>query len=257
MGIRHPRGQVEHVYLRGTESLRQDTANDRHPDQGAGLLGNLLGLALSQTGARTFLEDRDPGAVATAVGMGAGTDADCPAPEVVFVAVPPDQIAREVAAALTRFPQATVSDVGSVKSEPIAALSAAVAADLSRYVGGHPMAGREISAAAGRGDLFEDRPRILTPVADTDPQRLAQVSGLAQSTHAVARLMDPDEHDRRWLCAHTHRKWSRRCWPRSCSVRRRQTSVWLARRGHYPHRGQRPGSMARSCSPTPSTWTRI
>lgn len=171
--------------------------------RGAGLLGTSLGLALSQTGARTFLEDRDPGAVATAVGMGAGTDADCPAPEVVFVAVPPDQIAREVAAALTRFPQATVSDVGSVKSEPIAAL-AAVAADLSRYVGGHPMAGREISgAAAGRGDLFEDRPWILTPVADTDPQRLAQVSGLAQSTHAVVRLMDPDEHDRAVaLCSH-------------------------------------------------------
>lgn len=136
--------------------------------RGAGLLGTSLGLALSQTGARTFLEDRDPGAVATAVGMGAGTDADCPAPEVVFVAVPPDQIAREVAAALTRFPQATVSDVGSVKSEPIAAL-AAVAADLSRYVGGHPMAGREISgAAAGRETCSKtgrgSSPRSRTPI---------------------------------------------------------------------------------------------
>ena len=110
--------------------------------RGAGLLGTSLGLAVSQTGARTFLEDRDPRAVATAVAMGAGSSAECSAPNLVFIAVPPDQIAREVEAALARFPTATVSDVGSVKAEPIQALRAA-GADLSRYVGGHPMAGRE------------------------------------------------------------------------------------------------------------------
>lgn len=166
-------------------------------------MGTSLGLALTETGIRTFLEDRDPDAVATAVNMGAGSAGGCGGPQVVFICVPPDQIAREVATALERFPQATVSDVGSVKAEPIAALRRADA-DLSRYVGGHPMAGREISgAAAGRGDLFEDRPWILTPVAATDPDRLSQITELAQSLHAVVRLMDPDEHDRAVaLCSH-------------------------------------------------------
>ena len=41
--------------------------------RGAGLLGTSLGLALSQTGARTHLEDLDPSVVATAVAMGAGS----------------------------------------------------------------------------------------------------------------------------------------------------------------------------------------
>jgi prephenate dehydrogenase len=171
--------------------------------RGAGLLGTSLGLALSQTGARVFLEDLDPEAVATAVGMGAGSADGCQDPDVVMVAVPPDQIAAEAGLALRRFPSATVTDVGSVKAGPIAEL-AADGADLGRFVGGHPMAGREVSgAAAGRGDLFEDRPWILTPTADTQPVRLAQITELAESLRAVVRLMDPDEHDRAVaLCSH-------------------------------------------------------
>lgn len=172
--------------------------------RGAGLLGTSLGLALSQTGAQVHLEDLEPQAVDTAVSMGAGSAQPCDDPQIVFVAVPPEAIADEVAAALERFPNATVTDVGSVKAEPIAALAAA-GADLSRYVGGHPMAGREVSgAAAGRGDLFEDRVWVLTPVSQTDPQRLAQVSAFAEELHAVVRLMDPDEHDRAVaLCSHS------------------------------------------------------
>lgn len=162
--------------------------------RGAGLLGTSLGLALTQTGAEVCLEDLDETAVQVAVGMGAGSAQPCLDPDVVFVAVPPAAIAHEVRAALQRFPQATVSDVGSVKAEPLAALTDV---DLSRYVPGHPMAGREISgAAAGRGDLFEDRPWILTPSASTDPARLEQVADLAEQLRAVVRVMHPDEHDR-------------------------------------------------------------
>ncbi len=171
--------------------------------RGAGLLGTSLGLALSQTGARTHLEDLDPSVVATAVAMGAGSAEPCAAPDVVFVAVPPDQIADEVAEALKAYPEATVSDVSSVKAEPIEAMLAR-GVDLSRYVGGHPMAGREVSgAAAGRGDLFEDRPWILTPISATQPHRLEQITALAEGLRAVVRLMDPDEHDRAVaLCSH-------------------------------------------------------
>ncbi len=171
--------------------------------RGAGLLGTSLGLGLSQAGAQVFLEDVNPDAVATAEGMGAGSAAPCPDPDVVFISVPPEVLAAEVSAALRRFPAATVSDVGSVKSGPLADLGAA-GVDLARYVPGHPMAGREVSGpAAGRGDLFEDRPWILTPTAQTDPARLQQVAGLAEQLRAVVRMMHPEEHDRAVaLCSH-------------------------------------------------------
>lgn len=169
--------------------------------RGVGLLGTSLGLALTELGEQVFLEDLDPAAVSTAAAMGAGSAQPCEVPDLVFVAVPPAALAQEVAECLRRFPAATVTDVGSVKAEPLAALASK---DVGRYVPGHPMAGREISgAAAGRGDLFEDRPWILTPVAQTEPARLEQVAGVAERLRAVVRLMDPDEHDRAVaLCSH-------------------------------------------------------
>jgi prephenate dehydrogenase len=169
--------------------------------RGAGLLGTSLGLALNQIGAEVFLEDLDPTVVGVAVSMGAGRAEPVDDPDVVFVAVPPQAIAAVVADALKRYPQATVSDVSSVKAEPLAGLRGE---DLSRYVPGHPMAGREISgAAAGRGDLFEDRPWILTPTPQTEPARLEQIAAIAEQLHAVVRLMHADEHDRAVaLCSH-------------------------------------------------------
>lgn len=169
--------------------------------RGVGLLGTSLGLALTQLGARVYLEDLDPGTVAVAEGMGAGRGAAVQDPDIVFVAVPPQAISVVVADALKRYPEATVSDVGSVKAQLLADLAGE---DLSRYVPGHPMAGREISgAAAGRGDLFEDRPWILTPTPQTSPARLEQIAAIAEQLHAVVRLMDADEHDRAVaLCSH-------------------------------------------------------
>lgn len=171
--------------------------------RGVGLLGTSLGLALSQTGASIHLSDLDPEAVRTAEGMGAGSGQPCEQPDVVFVAVPPAALAPVILDSLQRFPRATVTDVGSVKAEPLAEVAAS-GGDMRRYVPGHPMAGREVAgAAAGRGDLFEDRMWILTPTAATDPARLQQVAGLAEELRAVVRLMDPDEHDRAVaLCSH-------------------------------------------------------
>ncbi len=43
-------------------------------------------------------------------------------------------------------------------------------ADLARYVGSHPMAGRERSGAGhARGDLFDGRAWVVVPHDATDP----------------------------------------------------------------------------------------
>jgi prephenate dehydrogenase len=58
------------------------------------------------------------------------------------------------------------------------------------------MAGRERSGAvAARGDLFTGRPWVLTPTAESDPEAVRRVRGLAESVGAVVSVMDAAEHD--------------------------------------------------------------
>ena len=77
--------------------------------------------------------------------------------------------ANVVAAELARFPEALVTDVASVKAGPLAALEAS-GAPVERYLGSHPMAGRERSGPiAARADLFLGRPWVITPHAASTP----------------------------------------------------------------------------------------
>ena len=110
---------------------------------GTGLLGTSIGLALARAGVEVWLSDVNQENVRTASGLGAGravTTEDRPA--LVVVAVPPDHLADEIAAALTS--GAVVTDVGSVKLAPLEAVREQVDAEaLTRYVGSHPLAGSE------------------------------------------------------------------------------------------------------------------
>ena len=111
---------------------------------GTGLIGASLGIALSGVGFRVSLDDPSPTAAALARDLGAGVLAadSRSVPEVVVVAAPPDVVAKVVAVELSRWPDAVVTDTASVKGAVLTALSES-GADLSRYVGSHPMAGRE------------------------------------------------------------------------------------------------------------------
>ena len=117
-------------------------------------------------------------------------------PTLVVVAVPPDHLADAVAEALSTT-DAVVTDVGSVKAAPLAAVRARVsAADLTRYVGSHPLAGSERSgplAAAER--LFEGRPWAVTSHETSAPAAEAAVVALAQLCGATPFFFSPQEHD--------------------------------------------------------------
>src|SRR6187397_1522348 len=89
---------------------------------GAGLLGTSIGLALRRRGVDVALRDVNPENVRIATTIGAANvDAGAVEPQLVVVAVPPDHLAPEVVAAL-RGTDAAVTDVGSVKSAPLAAV---------------------------------------------------------------------------------------------------------------------------------------
>jgi prephenate dehydrogenase len=163
---------------------------------GTGLLGTSIGLALTALGARVVLMDPSPTALALATDLGAGRpDPGGVRARVTVVAAPPDVTATVVARALADDPGATVTDVASVKAEVLHDL-AETGADLSRYVGGHPMAGRERSGPlAARGDLFVGRPWVVCPGEKSEPARLLDVRLLAQALGARVVVMGAAEHD--------------------------------------------------------------
>ncbi|MCY1694781.1 prephenate dehydrogenase [Curtobacterium sp. SL109] len=163
---------------------------------GTGLFGASIGLGLRQQGVDVILDDVSPAALALAVDYGAGrrpTEHD--APELVVVAVPPDVTAQVVARELTAHPEAVVTDVASVKSVPLERLRAA-GADVSRYIGSHPMAGRERSGpTAARADLFIGRPWVIAGHDDITYRRAAVVEALALDLGATVVPMEPGPHD--------------------------------------------------------------
>jgi prephenate dehydrogenase len=164
---------------------------------GTGLLGASVGLGLSTRGVDVVLHDPSPTALALARDVGAGrlpADGDTP-PTLVVVAAPPDVTARVVAHELAAWPDAVVTDVASVKSAILAELRAS-GADLTRYVGSHPMAGRERSGpSAALPDLFLGRPWVIADSGVSRSDAVLAVRALAVDLGGLPMTMDAAAHD--------------------------------------------------------------
>jgi prephenate dehydrogenase len=160
---------------------------------GTGLLGTSLGLALRRHGIDVLLSDRNPEHVRTATGLGAGRPHAGEPPGLVVVAVPPDHVGAEVARALVET-EALVTEVGSVKTAPLRALTGI--AGVERYAGSHPMAGSERSGPlAASATLFDGRPWAVTPHESSAPATVAAVSELARLAGGSVVRLSPEEHD--------------------------------------------------------------
>lgn len=114
---------------------------------------------------------------------------------VVVVAVPVASMAETFTAlAPVVAPGALVTDTASVKAPVVAA---ARAAGLARFVGGHPMAGRETTGyASATGSLFAGARWALCVESDTRVDDLLALARLVQAAGASVVAVDPDEHDR-------------------------------------------------------------
>ena len=164
---------------------------------GTGLIGTSLGIALSRKGFVVTLSDPSPTAERLARDLEAGTiatDGDR-TPDLVVVAAPPDVAAAVVLDALVRWSDAVVTDVASVKGAVLEAVRAG-GGDLGRYVGSHPMAGRERSGAgAARADLFDGRAWVVVPTERSRPESVELVRRIATAAGSAVTVMAADEHD--------------------------------------------------------------
>ncbi len=171
---------------------------------GVGLIGGSLGMILKQRGLADSVVGigRSLENLKTAVELRA-IDRYVTEPrdgirgaDLVVLATPVDTYERhlkEWAADLS--PGAIVTDVGSVKG-PLVAQAEALMPDRVRFVGGHPIAGKEkTGVAAGSPDLFKGARCILTPTAKTDAEALSLMTRLWETAGSVVLTMDPFVHD--------------------------------------------------------------
>jgi len=172
---------------------------------GCGLVGGSLMAALREAGAVErvvgFDRERAHGEAARARGLvdELGTDAAAAArgAELVVLAVPVRATA-DVCAAIAGAVGAArlVTDVGSTKSDVVAAAEAALP-DATRFCGAHPMAGTEKSGPeAADAALFRGKLAILTPGARTSDEARAACAAMWTAAGARTRTMTPAAHDR-------------------------------------------------------------
>ena len=170
---------------------------------GLGLIGGSLCKAIRRRTGHTVLGmDRDPAVLQKALEQGA-----------IHRAGTPETLAEADLAVICLYPEATVHfllehrekfrkggiacDVCGVKAAVVEAVSGPLAEAGVRFVGCHPMAGREFSGFDyAKEDLFDGASFILTPVAETDPAAVEALSAFARSIgFGQTVTASPEEHD--------------------------------------------------------------
>jgi prephenate dehydrogenase len=160
---------------------------------GVGLIGGSVGLAARRSGWEVVGVD-SPEVLAEAASLGA-IDRDSTLEEVrgadlLVLAAPISRIADLLGELAPT--DALVTDVASTKT---AIVREAEERGL-RFVGGHPMAGSQLSGVANaRVDLMEGARYFLTPTQKTEPEVYRKVAGFVRSLRAVPTAVDPEKHD--------------------------------------------------------------
>jgi prephenate dehydrogenase len=164
---------------------------------GTGLLGTSIALAAAAAGVTVTLDDSDAGNLdgAQHITGCAVWQEGTPSADHAVICVPPSAVAEATLRAQRLHMARTFSDVASVKSRPLLEAET-LGVDMSRFVGGHPMAGRESAGPwNARGDLFRGRPWPLVPTPETTPEALAAAVALAELCGAQPELWTAQDHD--------------------------------------------------------------
>jgi len=166
---------------------------------GLGLIGGSVAMAARRRFPEVIVRGYDDAArFAAARERGAISDgdsdvralADC---DLIVVAVPLVAMSAVLTSIAETGTSALVTDVGSTKRH---VMQVARAARGLRFIGGHPMAGRERPGLdQADPDLFVDRPWLLVE-GTADAESGARLEAFVRALGARSRWMDADAHDR-------------------------------------------------------------
>jgi len=162
---------------------------------GTGLMGTSVGLALRARGVQVWLSDIDQGRVETAMDIGAGEQWVSEVVDHVVLAIPGAAVAHEMLRLLPAQPKASFSDIAAVKFSVQRDIET-LGGPLDRFVGGHPMAGRELEGPEhADAELFVGRPWALCATSSTTPTSLAATRAVVQLCGAVPVFINAERHD--------------------------------------------------------------
>ncbi|HET9347019.1 MAG TPA: prephenate dehydrogenase/arogenate dehydrogenase family protein [Candidatus Limnocylindrales bacterium] len=172
---------------------------------GFGLIGGSIAYALRRTPDDWTIAAWSPSGAGPAVARAEELiDEACDTParaihgaDLVVIAAPPlaalqliEDLAGPLAVGLA--PDALITDVVSTKG----AIVARAEATGLRFVGGHPMAGREVGGFdAARAELFSGRPWVVVPASTAKPGDRERVEALAEACGGVPVAMSATAHD--------------------------------------------------------------
>lgn len=172
---------------------------------GCGLMGGSFALALRKACAvaRIVGYSRSPASAVRARELGVIDEVAVDAAtavagaDLILLSVPVASTGAALAAMREAIrPDALCMDVGSTKADVVAAAASALGPRIDAFVGAHPIAGKERAGVEHADAALYDGCRvILTPTAQTDPERLARADALWRSLGARVSTLGPSEHD--------------------------------------------------------------
>ena len=164
------------------------------------MIGGSILLGLREAGWVAVAYDSDPVHRSALKDMGLpviDTAEELTTPDLFVVSTPPDNIATWVCDLLERYPEAVVTDTGSVKCAVDDQVEAECSPErLRRWVPGHPLGGAPQQGFEGASpDLFAQQQWILCPKPGNG-QAISVVEAMVRTLGATPRLSSCDTHDR-------------------------------------------------------------
>ncbi|MDL2284224.1 prephenate dehydrogenase/arogenate dehydrogenase family protein [Oxalobacter sp. OttesenSCG-928-P03] len=172
---------------------------------GVGLIGGSLSLALRKSGYTGKITgiDRNEASLARARELGlidemARSTADAVGEaDLILLAAPVAQTAPLLASIRPWLREdVLITDVGSTKSDVVAAAYRELGDRVGCFIPAHPIAGREVNGPdAAIDDLFAGKKLVITPLPENTGKDIEKVAMMWMQCDAVIHFLSPQDHD--------------------------------------------------------------